>query len=83
MENIINAPQKTSRNYQLDIIKAIAISFVLIGHLETIDISAPKLQAYNFNIILKQAIIFFYFQIIFLAVAYFLLVSLFLYFQIL
>ncbi len=81
MENIINAPQKTSRNYQLDIIKAIAISFVLIGHLETIDISAPKLQAYNFNIILKQAIIFFYFQIIFLAVASFLLVSLFLYFQ--
>jgi hypothetical protein len=81
MTNTPSVSSQPGRNYLLDLVKAICISLVLIGHLETIDISAPKLTAYHFNLILKQGIIFFYFNVIFLAVPTFLIVSLFLYYR--
>jgi fucose 4-O-acetylase-like acetyltransferase len=70
-------PTEQPRDYRLDILKALCISLVLIWHLETIDIST-RIQAYHVNIILKEAIKAFYFQVTLLAVPTFFIVSLYL-----
>jgi len=70
-------PQRDSR---LDLIKAICIVLVLFWHLQPIDIAAPKLTQYHFDLLLKEGIKTFYLQVTLLAVPTFLLVALYLYF---
>jgi hypothetical protein len=72
---------KKPRDYNLDLIKAICISLVLIWHLEPIDISIPNITAYSANIIFKEAQIALYFQLTLTAVPAFLITSQYLYIQ--
>ena len=81
MQQSSNITKTKTRDGRLDIIKAICIILVLLWHLQPIDVSAPRLQSYHFNLLLKETIKSFYLQITLLGVPSFILVSLYLYFQ--
>lgn len=67
------------RNYALDALKAISIILVLFWHLEPIDVSLPKITQYGLNLLFKEALKAFYFQVTLVAVPVFFIVSLYLY----
>lgn len=72
---------KAQRNYNLDLLKAISICLVLIWHLQPLDISIPDLTKFSANIIFKESLIAFYFQVTLIAVPVFFITSQYLYFQ--
>jgi surface polysaccharide O-acyltransferase-like enzyme len=69
------------RNYNLDLLKAISICLVLIWHLQPFDISIPNLTKFSANMIFKESLIAFYFQVTLIAVPIFFITSQYLYFQ--
>ena len=81
MQQTSSITSPKTRDDRLDFIKAICIILVLFWHLQPIDVSAPRLQTYHFDLLLKEAIKFFYLQVTLLGVPAFILVSLYLYFN--
>lgn len=77
----INTKSGNQRDYRLDFVKAVCSFFVLFRHLEPIDISIPNIQAFGINIIFKELLIAFYFQVTMLGVPVFLTTSFYLYFR--
>lgn len=77
--NTNNTMMKGQRDYNLDLIKAICISLVLIWHLEPFDVSIPNITRLSANIIFKELLIALYFQVTLIAVPAFLITSQYLY----
>nr|MDA8174543.1 acyltransferase family protein [Nitrospiraceae bacterium] len=72
-----------ARDYRLDLLKAVAITFVLIWHLKPVDVTAIPAPATVFNGILEQIPIvlgIFYYQVTLIGVPLFIIVSLYLFY---
>jgi len=79
--DVDNEKTSNSRDFNIDLIKAICICLVLTWHLEPIDISIPTITAHSANIIFKEAQIALYFQLALIGVPAFLITSQYLYIQ--